>query len=261
MSTFHITPDPNNQNEGSPNIQNTAPSMTYKRILLKLSGEALLGDNEFGIDNSILATYAREIKDAVDLGIEVAIVIGGGNIFRGVSGVEGGMKDRANADYMGMLATMINAMALQGALENEGVYTRLLSAIKMEQIAEPFIRRKAIRHLQKGRVVIFGAGTGNPYFTTDTAASLRAVEIEADVILKGTRVDGIYTADPEKDANATRYDELSFTEAITRNLKVMDMTAFTLCQENSLPIVVFDMNKPGNLIELVKGSKIGTLVS
>jgi len=205
--------------------------------------------------------YAKEIKSVADLGIEVAIVIGGGNIFRGVSGVEGGMKDRANADYMGMLATVINAMALQSALENEGVYTRLTSAIKMEQIAEPFIRRRAIRHLEKGRVVIFGAGTGNPYFTTDTAASLRAVEIEADVILKGTRVDGIYTADPEKDASATRYDEISFTDAIKRNLKVMDMTAFTLCQENALPIIVFDMNKPGNLAQIVKGKSIGTLVS
>lgn len=235
--------------------------MKYKRILLKLSGEALLGDKEFGIDSSILAMYAREIKAAVALGIEVAIVIGGGNIFRGVSGVEGGMKDRANADYMGMLATMINAMALQGALENEGVYTRLLSAIKMEQVAEPFVRRRAIRHLEKGRVVILGAGTGNPYFTTDTAASLRAVEIEADVILKGTRVDGIYSADPEKDATATRFDKLSFTEAISRNLKVMDMTAFTLCQENNLPIIVFDMNKAGNLIEVVKGVEVGTLVS
>ncbi len=235
--------------------------MSYKRILLKLSGEALLGDKEFGIDSSVLSMYAKEIKSVADLGIEVAIVIGGGNIFRGVSGVEGGMKDRANADYMGMLATVINAMALHSALENEGVYTRLTSAIKMEQIAEPFIRRRAIRHLEKGRVVIFGAGTGNPYFTTDTAASLRAVEIEADVILKGTRVDGIYTADPEKDASATRYDEISFTDAIKRNLKVMDMTAFTLCQENALPIIVFDMNKPGNLAQIVKGKSIGTLVS
>ena len=205
--------------------------------------------------------YAKEIKSVVDLGIEVAIVIGGGNIFRGVSGVEGGMKDRANADYMGMLATVINAMALQSALENEGVYTRLTSAIKMEQIAEPFIRRRAIRHLEKGRVVIFGAGTGNPYFTTDTAASLRAVEIEADVILKGTRVDGIYPADPEKDASATRYDEISFTDVIKRNLKVMDMTAFTLCQENKLPIIVFDMNQPGNLAQIVNGKSVGTLVS
>ncbi|MDG1045656.1 MAG: UMP kinase [Bacteroidia bacterium] len=235
--------------------------MSYKRILLKLSGEALLGNKEFGIDSSVLSMYAKEIKSVVDLGIEVAIVIGGGNIFRGVSGVEGGMKDRANADYMGMLATVINAMALQSALENEGVYTRLTSAIKMEQIAEPFIRRRAIRHLEKGRVVIFGAGTGNPYFTTDTAASLRAVEIEADVILKGTRVDGIYTADPEKDANATRYDKISFTDVIQRNLKVMDMTAFTLCQENSLPIIVFDMNKPGNLAQIVNGKSVGTLVS
>ena len=235
--------------------------MSYKRILLKLSGEALLGDKEFGIDSSVLSMYAKEIKSVADLGIEVAIVIGGGNIFRGVSGVEGGMKDRANADYMGMLATVINAMALQSALENEGVYTRLTSAIKMDQIAEPFIRRRAIRHLEKDRVVIFGAGTGNPYFTTDTAASLRAVEIEADVILKGTRVDGIYTADPEKDASATRYDEISFTDAIKRNLKVMDMTAFTLCQENALPIIVFDMNKPGNLAQIVKGKSIGTLVS
>lgn len=235
--------------------------MSYKRILLKLSGEALLGNKEFGIDSSVLSLYAKEIKSVVDLGIEVAIVIGGGNIFRGVSGVEGGMKDRANADYMGMLATVINAMALQSALENEDVYTRLTSAIKMEQIAEPFIRRRAIRHLEKGRVVIFGAGTGNPYFTTDTAASLRAVEIEADVILKGTRVDGIYTADPEKDASATRYDEISFTDVIKRNLKVMDMTAFTLCQENKLPIIVFDMNQPGNLAQIVNGKSVGTLVS
>jgi len=235
--------------------------MSYKRILLKLSGEALLGENEFGIDSKVLAMYAKEIKGAVQMGIEVAIVIGGGNIFRGVSGVEGGMKDRANADYMGMLATMINAMALQGALENEGLHTRLLSAIKMEQIAEPFIRRKATRHLEKGRVVIFGAGTGNPYFTTDTAASLRAVEIEADVILKGTRVDGIYSADPEKDTSATKFYSLSFTEAIQRNLKVMDMTAFTLCQENNLPIIVFDMNKEGNLLSVVKGNQVGTLVS
>lgn len=242
-------------------ITNTQKTMTYKRILLKLSGEALLGDKEFGIDSSILSMYAREIKEVINAGVEVAIVIGGGNIFRGVSGVEGGMKDRANADYMGMLATMINAMALQGALENEDVFTRLTSAIKMEQIAEPFIRRKAIRNLEKGRVVIFGAGTGNPYFTTDTAASLRAIEMEADVILKGTRVDGIYTADPEKDSKATKYDKLSFTEAIQRNLKVMDMTAFTLCQENKLPIIVFDMNQKGNLLKVVKGELIGTLVS
>jgi uridylate kinase len=235
--------------------------MKYKRILLKLSGEALLGNKEYGIDNQVLAQYAGEIKAIRDEGVEVAVVIGGGNIFRGVQGVEGGMKDRASADYMGMLATVINAMALQGALENEGMYTRLLSAIKMEQIAEPFIRRRAIRHLEKGRVVIFGAGTGNPYFTTDTAASLRAVEIEADVILKGTRVDGIYTADPEKDQSAERFEEISFTDVIQRNLQVMDMTAFTLCQENNLPIIVFDMNKPGNLLDLVQGQKVGTLVS
>lgn len=235
--------------------------MKYKRILLKLSGEALLGNKEYGIDNVVLAQYASEIKAIRDEGVEIAVVIGGGNIFRGVQGVEGGMKDRASADYMGMLATVINAMALQGALENEGMFTRLLSAIKMEQIAEPFIRRRAIRHLEKGRVVIFGAGTGNPYFTTDTAASLRAVEIEANVILKGTRVDGIYTADPEKDASAKRFEEISFTDVIQRNLQVMDMTAFTLCQENNLPIIVFDMNKPGNLLDLVRGQKVGTLVS
>jgi uridylate kinase len=235
--------------------------MKYKRILLKLSGEALLGDKEFGIDTQILNMYAAEVKAVAEAGVEVAIVIGGGNIFRGVSGVEGGMKDRANADYMGMLATVINAMALQGALENEGLYTRLLSAIKMEQVAEPFIRRRAIRHLEKGRVVIFGAGTGNPYFTTDTAASLRAVEIEADVILKGTRVDGIYTADPEKDSNAKRFEHISFTDVIQQKLQVMDMTAFTLCQENALPIIVFDMNRPGNLLNLVLGNKVGTLVS
>jgi uridylate kinase len=235
--------------------------MKYKRILLKLSGEALLGNQEFGIDSKVLARYAEEIKAVSELGIEIAIVIGGGNIFRGVSAVEGGMKDRANADYMGMLATVINAMALQSALENAGIFTRLLSAIKMEQVAEPFIRRRAIRHLEKGRVVIFGAGTGNPYFTTDTAASLRAVEIEADVILKGTRVDGIYTSDPEKDSNAQKFEEISFMEVIQRNLRVMDMTAFTLCQENKLPIIVFDMNTPGNLVNLMKGDKVGTLVS
>jgi uridylate kinase len=264
MGILHIKTDniqQNGENTTVPFFPNTTLPMKYKRILLKLSGEALLGDQEFGIDTKVLAMYAKEIKEIASMGVEVAIVIGGGNIFRGVSGVEGGMKDRANADYMGMLATVINAMALQGALENEGLYTRLLTAIKMEQIAEPFIRRRATRHLEKGRIVILGAGTGNPYFTTDTAASLRAVEIEADVILKGTRVDGIYTADPEKDATATKFDEISFTDVIKRNLKVMDMTAFTLCQENSLPIIVFDMNKPGNLASLVRGDKVGTLVS
>ncbi len=235
--------------------------MKYKRILLKLSGEALLGSKEYGIDSTVLQQYAREIKKVSDRGVEVAIVIGGGNIFRGVQGVEGGMDDRAQADYMGMLATVINAMALQGALEKLNLHTRLLSAIKMEQIAEPFIRRRAIRHLEKGRIVIFGAGTGNPYFTTDTAASLRSVEIEADILLKGTRVDGIYSADPEKDSSAVRFDNLSFTEAIQRQLKVMDMTAFTLCQENKLPIIVFDMNKENNLLNIIDGNVVGTLVS
>lgn len=235
--------------------------MKYKRILLKLSGESLMGDQPYGIDPKILEQYARDIKSVVEQGVEVAIVIGGGNIFRGVQGVQGGLVDRAQGDYMGMLATVINAMALQGALERYEMKTRLLSAIKMEQICEPFIRRRAMRHLEKGRVVIFGAGTGNPYFTTDTAASLRAVEIEADVVLKGTRVDGIYTADPEKDKTATRYEKISFTEVYAKNLNVMDMTAFTLCQENKLPIIVFDMNKTGNLLKLVQGESIGTLVS
>lgn len=233
--------------------------MKYKRILLKLSGEALMGDKQFGIDNNRLSQYASDIKSIVDLGVEVAIVIGGGNIFRGLQAAEGGM-DRVQGDYMGMLATVINSMALQSALETHGVMTRLQSAIKMEAICEPFIRRRAVRHLEKGRVVIFGAGTGNPYFTTDTAASLRAIEIEADVILKGTRVDGIYTADPEKDKTATRYSKVTFTEVYEKNLQVMDMTAFTLCQENKLPIIVFDMNKSGNLKSLVEGVEVGTLV-
>ncbi len=233
--------------------------MKYKRILLKLSGEALMGDKQFGIDNNRLSQYADDIKTIVDMGVEVAIVIGGGNIFRGLQAAEGGM-DRVQGDYMGMLATVINSMALQSALETHGVMTRLQSAIKMEAICEPFIRRRAVRHLEKGRVVIFGAGTGNPYFTTDTAASLRAIEIEADVILKGTRVDGIYTADPEKDKTATRYSKVTFTEVYEKNLQVMDMTAFTLCQENKLPIIVFDMNKPGNLKSLVEGGEVGTLV-
>lgn len=235
--------------------------MKYNRILLKLSGEALMGTKEFGIDSNILEQYALEIKKASDTGVQVAIVIGGGNIFRGVQGVQGGVVDRAQGDYMGMLATVINAMALQGALEKYGMKTRLLSAIKMEQICEPFIRRRAVRHLEKGRVVIFGAGTGNPYFTTDTAASLRAVEIEADVILKGTRVDGVYTADPEKDATATKFDTISFSEVYKRGLNVMDLTAITLCKENNLPIIVFDMNKNGNLLDLLDGKSVGTLVS
>jgi uridylate kinase len=233
--------------------------MAFKRVLLKLSGEALMGDKNFGIDNERIAQYALEIKSIVDAGVKVAIVIGGGNIFRGVQAESGGM-DRVQGDYMGMLATVINSMALQSALEKLNVETRLQSAIKMEQICEPFIRRRAVRHLEKGRVVIFGAGTGNPYFTTDTAATLRAIEIEADVILKGTRVDGIYTADPEKDKTATKYDEISFEEVYSKGLNVMDMTAFTLCKENKLPIIVFDMNLAGNLKRLISGEKIGTLV-
>jgi uridylate kinase len=231
----------------------------YKRILLKLSGESLVGENSFGIDPSMVNRYAREIKSVVDLGVEVAIVIGGGNIYRGMNESETGI-ERAHGDYMGMLATVINGMAIQAMLEKQGMYTRLLSAIKMEQVAEPYIRRRAIRHLEKHRVVIFGAGTGNPYFTTDTAGSLRAIEIEADVILKGTRVNGIYTADPEKDPNAVKYDTISFKECIDKNLKIMDMTAFTLCMENKLPIIVFDMNEEGNLKRLVCGEKVGTLV-
>ncbi len=233
--------------------------MKFKRILLKLSGEALMGEKQYGIDIDRVAQYAKDIQAVHAKGIEIALVIGGGNIYRGLSAEKAGM-DRVQADYMGMLATVINSMALQDALEKTGVKTRLLTAIKMEQICEPFIRRRAVRHLEKGRIVIFGAGTGNPYFTTDTAASLRAVEINADVVLKGTRVDGIYTADPLKDANATRYDEITFDEVYKKNLNVMDMTAFTLCQENNLPIIVFDMNKPGNLMRLVDGEPIGTLV-
>lgn len=231
----------------------------YKRILLKLSGESLMGDKNFGLDSSVIAQYALEIKQLTDLGVQVAIVIGGGNIYRGMNEAETGI-ERAQGDYMGMLATVINGMALQSGLEKAGVYTRLQSAIKMEQIAEPYIRRRAMRHLEKGRVVIFGAGTGNPYFTTDTAGSLRAIEIKADVILKGTRVDGIYTADPEKDKNATKFSHITFADCIQKNLGVMDMTAFTLCMENNLPIVVFDMNKPGNLLSVVSGENVGTLV-
>ena len=231
----------------------------YKRILLKLSGESLMGESNFGIDPNMVSRYAREIKSVVDLGVEVAIVIGGGNIYRGMNESETGI-ERAHGDYMGMLATVINAMAIQAMLEKQGMHTRLQSAIKMEQIAEPYIRRRAIRHLEKNRVVIFGAGTGNPYFTTDTAGSLRAVEIQADVILKGTRVNGIYTADPEKDPTAQKYDTISFKECIDKNLKIMDMTAFTLCMENNVPIIVFDMNEEGNLKKLVLGEKIGTLV-
>ena len=231
----------------------------YKRILLKLSGEALLGDRSYGIDPEVLAGYAREIGAVMERGVEMAIVIGGGNIFRGVRTAHAGMT-RAHADYMGMLATMINAMALQDALEQAGLQTRLQSSIKMEEIAEPFIRRRAIRHLEKGRVVIFGAGTGNPYFTTDTAAALRALEIEADALLKGTRVEGIFSADPETDPNAKMYDEIAGDEVIRRDLRVMDITAFTLCRESGLPILVFNMNKPGNLNHIVSGGRIGTVV-
>jgi uridylate kinase len=233
--------------------------MKFKRVLLKLSGESLMGDKQFGIDNKRLSNYAKEIKEIKDAGVEVAIVIGGGNIFRGVQAEEGGM-DRTHGDYMGMLATMINSMALQAALESEGVDTRLQSAIEMKEISEPFVRRKAMRHLEKGRVVIFGAGTGNPFFTTDSAASLRAIEINAEVILKGTRVDGIYTADPEKDPSATKYAEISFDDVYKKDLKVMDMTAFTLCKENDLPIIVFDMDTPGNFKRLMEGKDVGTIV-
>ena len=234
--------------------------MKYKRILLKLSGEALMGERQYGIDNDRLKEYAVEIKKVVDKGCQVAIVIGGGNIFRGLAGAAKGM-DRVQGDYMGMLATVINGMALQGALEDAGIITRLQSAIEMDKVAEPFIKRKAVRHLEKGRVVIFGAGTGNPYFTTDTAATLRAIEIDADVILKGTRVDGIYDSDPEKNADAVKFNSLSFDEVFEKNLKVMDMTAFTLSHENKLPIIVFDMNKEGNLERLIDGEVIGTLVN
>jgi len=232
----------------------------YKRILLKLSGESLMGNRNYGMDPDIITQYAQEIKAVVDMGVQVAIVIGGGNIYRGMNEAQTGI-ERAHGDYMGMLATVINGMALQAGLEKAGVFTRLQSAIVMEQIAEPYIRRRAIRHLEKERVVIFGAGTGNPYFTTDTAGSLRAIEINANVILKGTRVDGVYTADPEKDPTATRYKTVSYQECLTNNLRIMDMTAFTLCMENKLPIIVFDMNKPGNLAKVVAGEDVGTLIS
>ena len=234
--------------------------MQYKRVLLKLSGEALMGDRHYGIDPNRLKEYAKEIKEVTEKGIELAIVIGGGNIFRGVSGASNGM-DRVQGDHMGMLATCINGLALQSALEDEGVYTRLQTAIQIKEIAEPYIKRKAIRHLEKGRVVIFGAGTGNPYFTTDTAAVLRAIEINADAILKGTRVDGIYNVDPEKDENAIKFETITFKDVISKGLKVMDMTAFTLSEENKLPIIVFDMNTSGNLLKLVSGKQIGTIVN
>ena len=234
--------------------------MLYKRVLLKLSGESLIGDNEYGIDSKMLSRYAQEINSIVDSGMQIAIVIGGGNIYRGIQS-EGAGFDRVQGDYMGMLATIINAMALQSALESINVPTRIQTAIKMEQITEPYIRRKAIRHLEKGRVVIFGAGTGNPYFTTDTAATLRAIEIEADIIFKGTRVDGIYSSDPEKNDDAKKYDTISFEEVFNKKLNVMDLTAFTLCKENKLPIKVFKMNKQGNLYKVCKGDNVGTLVN
>lgn len=234
--------------------------MKYKRILLKLSGESLMGSKQFGIDAEMVMQYAHEIKEAVECGVEVAVVIGGGNIFRGIQATANGI-DRVQGDYMGMLATVINSMALQSGLEKVGIYTRLLTAIEMKEIAEPFIKRRAVRHLEKGRVVIFGAGTGNPYFTTDTAAALRATEIECDVILKGTRVDGIYNADPEKNPNAVKYNHITYQQALDGKLNVMDLTAFTLCQENNLPIIVFDMNKKGNLKRVLEGEEIGTLVN
>lgn len=234
--------------------------MKYKRIVLKLSGEALMGSKNHNIDPDVLEQYSEEIKTVKDKGVELAIVIGGGNIFRGGQAKTLGI-DRVQGDYMGMLATVINAIALQGALERHGMYTRLMSGVKMEQVAEPFIRRRAIRHVEKGRIVIFGAGIGNPYFTTDSTASLRAIEIEADVVLKGTRVDGVYTKDPEKFPDAERYTTLKFQEAYEKNLNIMDMTAFTLCMENKLPIIVFDMNKKGNLLKIAQGEPAGTLIS
>jgi uridylate kinase len=232
----------------------------YRRVVLKLSGEALMGDQQFGIDPARLRQYAEEVRAVSELGVQMGIVIGGGNIFRGVSNSTSGIH-KATGDNMGMLATMINALALQASLENLGVVTRLMSAIRMEVVAEPFIRRRAIRHLEKGRVVILGAGTGNPYFTTDTAAALRAVEIEADVIIKGTRVDGVYDADPERNPKAVRFDRISYLDVLKRDLKVMDLTAITLCRENHVPILVFNMNRPGNLKRLLLGESVGTLVS
>ena len=234
--------------------------MKYKRVLLKLSGEALMGNQSYGIDPERLEQYAQEIKKAVDYGVELAIVIGGGNIYRGIQAENTGI-DRVQGDYMGMMATLINGMAIQSILEKHGLYTRLMSGLKIEQVCEPYIKRKATRHLEKGRVVIFGAGIGNPYFTTDSAASLRAIEIDADVVLKGTRVDGVYSADPEKDPNATKFTNISFTEVYQKGLNVMDMTAFTLCKENDLPIIVFDMNTPGNLHKLIAGEQVGTLIT
>ena len=233
--------------------------MKYKRILLKLRGEALIGNKNFGIDSNKLENYSHEIKNIQNLGIEIAIVIGGGNIYRGIESEKTGI-DRVQGDYMGMLATVINCMALQSFLEKIGCDTRLLSGFNIDQVCEPFIRRKAIRHLEKNRIVIFGAGLGKPYFTTDSTASLRAIEIEADIVLKGTRVDGVYNSDPEISSSAKKFNEISFDDVYKKNLNIMDMTAFTLCKENNLPIIVFDMNKPGNLIKIIEGKKIGTLI-
>jgi uridylate kinase len=233
--------------------------LKYKRVLLKLSGESLMGDKGFGIDNNVLQFFASEVKEAHDAGVQVGIVIGGGNIYRGLSANDQGI-DRVTGDQMGMLATMINSLALQNAIEKQGIFSRLMSSIKMEEIAEPYIRRRAMRHLEKGRVVIFGAGTGHPYFSTDTAASLRAVEIEADVIIKGTRVDGVYDSDPEKNPAAFKFNKISYLDVLKKNLRIMDLTAVSLCQENNLPIVVFNMDVPGNLLKLVKGEAVGTVI-
>jgi uridylate kinase len=234
--------------------------MKYKRILLKLSGEALMGNQQYGIEAERLNQYAKDIMEVKEMGVEIAIVIGGGNIYRGVEAEKSGI-DRVQGDYMGMLATVINGMALQGSLEKIGLYTRLMSGLKMDQVCEPFIKRRAVRHLEKGRIVIFGAGIGNPYFTTDSTASLRAIDLQCDVVLKGTRVDGVYSADPEKDPNAVRYNRVSYKEVYEKGLNIMDMTAFTLCQENKLPIIVFDMNKVGNLKKIVQGEDAGTLIN
>ena len=254
------TPADSSPSPGSPGADSGAPGLRYRRVLLKLSGEALLGSKEFGIDHAVLGQYARDVREAVEAGAQVALVIGGGNIFRGVSPEGNRMSSRAHADYMGMLATMINGMALQDALEGEGLHTRLLSAIEMNEIAEPFIRRRAIRHLEKGRVVVFGAGTGHPYFSTDTAASLRAAEVDAEVILKGTRVDGVFTSDPERDADAERFEAIHGSEVIARDLGVMDLTAITLAKQSGLPILVFDMNRPGAFARVLRGEPLGTTV-
>lgn len=234
--------------------------MKYKRILLKLSGEALMGDQQYGIDANRLNQYSEEIKKVKAQGVEIAIVIGGGNIFRGVQAEKSGI-DRVQGDYMGMLATVINGMALQSNLESNGMYTRLMSGLEMDKVCEPFIKRRAVRHLEKGRIVIFGAGIGNPYFTTDSTASLRAIELQCDVVLKGTRVDGVYSADPEKVPDATKYSHVTYQEVYEKGLNIMDMTAFTLCKENGLPIIVFDMNKPGNLLRIMQGEEAGTLIN